>query len=580
MRRIALLIVSSVALLTTAAAQDPPRPTFRLTSDLVIVDLLPTGPNGQFVADLQPSEIQVLQNGKPQKIQFVTLVRGGAAVPSTVSPAAGSAQTMPSAPAAGPADASPAVPPTSLAIVLDLQATPVDTYSFVRRAIAEMIDQLPAGTRVLLATVRRTVTVRQPFTDDKAALHAALGSLFESTDGPSLMSVFEAGERLCDGHMPAAPIAGMMSDPTPALRQTITLGRSLIQEWEQQLRTTADALGAVAASMAPLPGRKHVVLYSTGYAINPGAAVIDLLAEANAACGGASVEDVRRQVGSELAAYAQFTGAATLQQMADRANRAQVSFYTIDPRGLLPTNLQARSTGSARGARSGNLGRVAQLQVTLPQEFLRVVSAETGGRAFLNTNDLGAGLRRAWQDASEYYLIGYTPSGSPKKGAFHRIEVKVSRPNLDLRYRAGYYEATDKEVATREIEAALRLPEAFAHTGLEIEAQPRGRKLRVVAFLPPDAVQFTGSGSTQAGEISVHATLRDSEGKLVGNKPLFGRDIALRFSPEQIAGLRQSDNLEVPVEVDAPRAGTYRLTVVARASGGWVGAQTTTIDVR
>jgi hypothetical protein len=268
-----------------------------------------------------------------------------------------------------------------------------------------------------------------------------------------------------------------------------------------------------------------------------------------------------------------------MQQMVDRANRAQVAVYTVDSRGLASGNVQARHRGSARMARGAQLQKAVQLETTLPQEFLRSTAADTGGRSFLSTNDLASGMRRAWLDANEYYLIGYVPSSTPKKGKFHRIEVKVARPDVDLRYRAGYYEATDKEVATRDIESALRTPAAFAHTGLEIEAKVEGKMLRVTAFLPPTAVQFAPKDNTHLGEITVHGTLHDSGGKLVGGKAIFGKDIGLRFTQAQIDGMRGSDNVEIPVEVEAPKPGTYLLTVVARASGGWIGAKTTALAV-
>jgi hypothetical protein len=265
--------------------------------------------------------------------------------------------------------------------------------------------------------------------------------------------------------------------------------------------------------------------------------------------------------------------------MTDRANRAQVALYTVDSRGLIAGGVEARQRATARAARGGQLQKATQLETTLPQEFLRSAATDTGGRSVLNSNDLAEGMRRAWLDASEYYLIGYAPASTPRKGKFHRIEVKVARPNVDLRYRAGYYESTEKEVATREVTSALQTPGAFAHTGLEIAAKMEGAQLRVTAFLPPNVVQFTPKDNTHVAEISVHATLHDGAGKLVGGKPIVGRDIGLRFTQAQIDGMRASDNVEIPIDVDAPKPGTYLLTVAARATGGWIGARTTSVAI-
>jgi hypothetical protein len=201
--------------------------------------------------------------------------------------------------------------------------------------------------------------------------------------------------------------------------------------------------------------------------------------------------------------------------------------------------------------------------------------------AFLNSNDLTMALRRAWVDASEYYLIGYKPAGAAQAGKYHRIALQLRRPDLDLRYRRGYHAATARELATSDIEQALRSPAAFEQTGLEIDAAFNDRgKLRIVAFIPPTVLRFTASDRAHVAGISVHATLRDDKGVLLAGKPLFGRDVTLRLSASQLESLLKSDNVEIPVEVDPPPPAKYRLTVVARESGGWIGARTTDLTLQ
>ena len=574
--RFAALTRAAVVLAVTASVSaQGPRPTFRVSSDLVVVDLLASSKDGRFVADLQPSEITILQDGKPQKVEFVRLVRAGE--PDSggrpAAPSAAENTPPPSAPSVLPPGLGTGNGPVSLAVVLDLQSTPAEALSFVKDAISKMAAELPAGSQVAIASLNDGLTVHQRMTPDIAAVRSVIQSIASpGSVTPTLAKIVEAADDLCE-------LAASRIDTKPGYQQTLAMAKMLTIEWQKRLRLAADNLGSLATSLGAQDGRKHVVFYSSGYPLNPVHAIIDVVAAANASCAGLDVENLRRQVAEELAVYADFDAATPMQMMADRANRAQVSFYTVDSRGLVPSNVQSRQRSSARGVRGGQAAKTAQLETTLPQEFLRLTATETGGRAFLNTNDLGSGMRAAWRDASEYYLVGYTPASTPRKGKFHKIEVRVSRPELDLRYRGGYYAATDREVATREVESAMRTPDAFAHTGLEIDARTENRKLRVTAYLPPASVRFTTKDAANLGEISVHATLRDANGKLVGGKPLFGKDISLRFSAEQIDGMRRSDNVEVPVDVDAPKPGTYVLTVVARASGGWVGARTMAVAV-
>ena len=565
------IILALAASGLAASPQDASRPNFRVASDLVVVDLLATDRDGRFVGDLQASHITILQDGKPQKIEFLRLVRGsGAGVASEgAAPATGLAANPTGAAAPGSPPA-----PVSLAVVIDLYSTPPAALSFVKDAITRMVaEELPPGSKVTIATLDDGLTVRQGMTPDMNAVRTTVQGLTQAGNAsPTLAQIIESADALCE-------TAASGVDRTPAFHQTMAMAKMVAADSQRRLKATAESLGSLSTSLGGESGRKHIVFYSAGYAINPAHAIIDVVAAANAACAGLDLSAMRRRVAEELAPFAEFDATPVLQQMADRANRAQVALYTVDSRGLITGGVEARQRASARVARGGQLQKAMQLETTLPQEFLRSAAADTGGRSVLNSNDLAEGMRRAWLDASEYYLIGYVPSSTPKKGKFHRIEVKVARPNIDLRYRAGYYESTEKEIATRDVTSALQTPGAFAHTGLEITARVEGGQLRVTAFLPPAAVQFTPKDDTHIGDISVHATLHDAGGKLVGGKPLFGKDIGLRFTQAQIDGMRGSDNVEIPVDAAAPKPGTYLLTVAARASGGWIGARTMSLAV-
>jgi hypothetical protein len=103
--------------------------------------------------------------------------------------------------------------------------------------------------------------------------------------------------------------------------------------------------------------------------------------------------------------------------------------------------------------------------------------------------------------------------------------------------------------------------------------------LRVIAYVPPGAITFSRLETREVAELTVHGTLRDSAGKLVGGKSLFGKDVTLRLTDQQVAALRRSDNAEIPVDVSAPPPGRYQLTVVARDRGGWIGAKTIDVNV-
>jgi VWFA-related protein len=131
----------------------------------------------------------------------------------------------------------------------------------------------------------------------------------------------------------------------------------------------------------------------------------------------------------------------------DEANRANASFYPVDPRGLpvfdtpigpdppLPVNLDRVSLRNR-------------------QESLRTMAVATDGIAVMNSNDIDAGLKRMAADLSSYYLLGYYSTNTKLDGRFRAIKVRVKRAGIDVRARRGYRAATAEEVTTARLAAA------------------------------------------------------------------------------------------------------------------------------
>ena len=344
----ALMVVA----LGIAARQAPP--LFRVDAELVVVDLVATDRDGNLVADLLPADIELLEDGKPQKIQFVQMIRrasGRQGVPGAATPDA--PPTAPAAPAAAPErpGALDASAGTAIAIVLDISTIPVDAIGRVRDVIVEMAENmLPPDARIMIASVGDGLTVHQTFTADREAVKTALRALPGPSGSPiGFAQLLDVADQLCDS-------ARTPFDPMPALQQTVTLAKAVLFENQSRMTQMADALKALSRSMAEVPGRKHVVLYSTGYPLDPVSHVLDLVSEANSACGDGtdkaprdpSAGSLRRSIGAELSGAATFNTAATVQGILDRANRSQVSFYTIDPRGLVTTSTRATQRDTAR----------------------------------------------------------------------------------------------------------------------------------------------------------------------------------------------------------------------------------------
>ena len=147
--------------------------------------------------------------------------------------------------------------------------------------------------------------------------------------------------------------------------------------------------------------------------------------------------------------------------------RANLNVYQFDPRGL-------------------EVGR------KVSEEF-GILSDNTGGRAFANTNAPWDGVPQVFRENSSYYLLGFRPANATQDGRFRKITVKVSRPGLEVRTRAGYYAAKPERPAkpsTRPTPTAIDralsngLPTGDVPLALSVNAVPvAGRKDPAVAVV-------------------------------------------------------------------------------------------------
>src|SRR5580693_5183742 len=155
-------------------------------------------------------------------------------------------------------------------------------------------------------------------------------------------------------------------------------------------------------------------------------------------------------------AMVEFTGGITqtgeenrtqLRAATDAANRADVSIYSIDSRGLLATAPGGDSTANAATGNSMFTGASVFHQTDQREDSrdtLATLSTDTGGKAFFDLADLSDAFPKIQQDNGGYYLIGYNLGADVKRdGRWRTIHVKVNVPGAHVRYRDGYYAPRD-----------------------------------------------------------------------------------------------------------------------------------------
>jgi VWFA-related protein len=178
---------------------------------------------------------------------------------------------------------------------------------------------------------------------------------------------------------------------------------------------------------------------------------------------------------------AQMDNKRYFRDILDDANRANASFYPIDPRGL-------PAGDNPIGPDPPPPIDVDRAMLKERLENLRTLALVTDGLAVLDNNDLDRGLKRISDDLTSYYLLGYYSTNAKNDGRFRSIRVRVKQPGVDVRARRGYKAATEEEVASRRRAEDAPVPEIVSATTAAIQRLGRNRsdlRFRVNASAAP-----------------------------------------------------------------------------------------------
>ena len=274
------------------------------------------------------------------------------------------------------------------------------------------------------------------------------------------------------------------------------------------------------------------------------------------------------------------------KDVTDAARRSNVAIYFVDARGLVATTSNfSASEGSPVDAR--DIGATFA-DIALDAEGAVSIAEASGGFAIRNTNDLDAGLRRVSRESRSYYLIGYVPRNERADGRFRSIEVRVTRPGLRVRARKGYYAADARAAAAAnpgdldpDVRRALDAPRDLADipiraTALVFDRVGEGAKVVVAADADPKYFQLEPDDRQRVRgivELAVAATHLAT-----GQVYRFEQTTELSLRPET---RRQLDVSWYPVARDFTLPpGPYQVRVVVRdRASGRMGSVTHHFDV-
>ena len=522
----------------------------RITTNLVQVDAVVTDKSGKVVTDLKPEEVQILEDGKSQKITHFsynvteTPVVALPAKPTTVDK---------NAPPVPPVVLRPEQVRRTMAIVVDDLGLSFESTSFVRRALKNFVDeQMLPGDLVAIIRTSGGMGALQQFTSDKRQLYAAIERVKWYATGRGGTGAF-------------API----QPPTPGEQgAAMDAANKELNEFRDDLFAvgTLGAVSYVVKGLRQLPGRKAVLLISDGFRIY-------------------SQDDPTQS----------YRTVDRLRRLVDEASRASVVIYTLNATGLQTFGLTAEdSTGGMSADQLETQLSNRRNTAFETQQGLDLLAQQTGGIAIRNTNDLGRGIRRVMEDQKGYYLIGYRPDSAtfdPKTGrrTFHKLTLKVTRPGkFNVRMRNGFLGRSDEDTQqaprtlAQQLVGALASP--FGANGVHLQLTSlfsndarAGSFMRSILHI--DARDLTFTDEPNGGHKCVFNVLAITFGDNGVPVDQNGRTFTLTL-PDELYKRILRDGLVYDVTVPIKKPGAFQLRMSLRdASSERIGAASQFIEV-
>jgi VWFA-related protein len=466
----ALLALLAIEHWRPASAQTP---TFRGGTSYIRVDLYPSDKNG-IVGDLRQEEVELLEDGVPQKIEQFELVK----IPPGGPEAARIEPNSIRASRQAAADPRARV----FVIFLDTLHVAVQTPDRVRVPLRRFLDEA-LGPDDLVAVMAPGMSASEiAFTRRTTILDALLNETGFASWKVQPWNSLDPTEEHYQQCYPSP------SDPTaPEMilrrREQLTFGA---------LEDLVTGLGALREE------RKTVLVITSGwYSFNQNRSLAerhpmsppdigDRLRGGRGSSGTDRVTSSERDdCARDLTALSGVDNSDRVRRLAEMANRHNVSFYPISPEVSTydcdvqgtnandPQNLDARLRAAygLPGCKPSiaNLPRITAFENVSDlqrQSALRSLAEDTDGTAIVNTAIVDAPMRRVIADTSTYYLLGYQSTNSALDGKYRRITVRVKRPGIEVRARRGYRALSAAEmrtaVTTANAPAPARAPDAVA----------------------------------------------------------------------------------------------------------------------
>ena len=510
------------------------KPVLHLTTRLVQVSVVAHDGHGKPIEDLTQSDFRLFDNGKEVKVEFFEKETAG---------------VQAEAPEVAPVGAPPiwsnrrsrAGVPINLTILLwdALNTKPAD-QSRGRQQIIKFLRSMKPEDRIALYALGDDLRVLHDFTSDASSLLRELQKKgnYTGTNTPTNDPPVSEEETTYDADIDAF-LAGQ---------------DALFQSYQTQdlvLRTT-DALEAIAAHVASLPGRKSLVWVSDNFPLQ-----LSFLSPA-----GRPAETVGDWEFSE-----------NVKRATRALNDANVAVYPVDPRGVT-TDLAAVSTPGPRPGqtRTSNMytpTTTGSLNTATMEEFATL----TGGVAYHDTNDISGAIRTAMDDSKLVYTLAFTPDHGEWNNKYRKIKVEVKRSGVHLRYRSGYLATPvaplDPAQKDHVLAEAQWSPIEASEIAMKFQAQSAGLVngkpgVRFVILVDPAGLRFTEAEGNHSADLVFTLAQKAADGHLLFEET---KTLTLRLKDERYQAV-MSQGLRFPSSqaVD-PAATEFRVVLLDLTTG-------------
>jgi VWFA-related protein len=501
MARLSTLLALVLVAIAAPAEDTPQSPRITVPTRLVQVDVIVRDKDGP-VSDLTKNDFVLLDRGRPREISVFSVASAAPAIQPATAAEPLPANTFSDLPRYG------AETPRSITVVLldnlntlyggtpgSYEDTPYWMENLALQSarvhLVDFIKQLSPRDRVAIYGLSDSLHVLCDFTSDRDQLLAILKK-YDTTSRTSR----EASE---PGTL-QIPMSGPGSDESAnqARRELAGMVNG------DRAGMTMAALASIAAHVSDIPGRKNLVW---------------------------------------LTANLPFSGTA----MARILSPANIAVYPIDARGLLARfpALQPFWGSKDEDDVSGARGFAAPAQSSQPIGIptMLKLAEDTGGEAFVNTNDITGAIRKAVEDSAVTYSLGFYIERDSIDGKFHELKLTVKRKDLTVRYARGYY-AFDDSAATKDqnqtnLVAAVRSPVESSAIPLEarLERVDQPKSFNVVGAIDIHNLRLEQVGDVRKGSVKLAIVEQDQAGKVLGQS---GNSITLQLTEQQYAACLKS----------------------------------------